>query len=316
MINLAEIKRATKNFSPDRSIGEGSFGRVFMGWIDEEAAAPAVKNESRAIKVAIKWWCSTSHAAYEEWQTAEVNVLGMNAHPNLIELIGTCLQDQEMFFVYEYMENGSLYDYIFNKRSHYKEPLTWDMRISVALGAARGIAFLHSLDKPVIHSDIKTRNIFLDGSYNPKITGFGLAIRWPQTTVMGTYGFAAPEYNNIAAGNPHIKSDVYSFGVVLLEMITGRHAMDRRLPEGKMNIVDWAKSQLGRKKKKKMLFFRQPTKKKLINTIIDVDMASECSLEAAYEAVQLAMKCTGSDPDTRPSMTQVVEALQNIKAIK
>ncbi|GAB2285123.1 hypothetical protein Dimus_019576 [Dionaea muscipula] len=290
-----------------------------MGWIDEEAV-PAVKNESRAIKVAIKRQSLTSLQGYEEWQTAEVNVLGMNAHPNLIELIGTSLKDQEMFLVYEYMENGSLDEWLFNKKSHHKEPLTWDMRISIALGAARGIAFLHSLDKPVIHRDIKTSHILLDGSYNPKISGFGLAIPGPsdgnsyvETAVMGTYGFAAPEY--LATGHLYMKSDVYSFGAVLLEMITGRRAMDRRLPEGQKNIVDWAKSQLGRRKKK-MFFFGQPTKKKLMNTIIDDDMTSEYSLEAAYEAVQLAIKCTRSDPDTRPSMIQVVEALETIKAIK
>ncbi|GAB2285124.1 hypothetical protein Dimus_019577 [Dionaea muscipula] len=306
-----------------------------MGWIDEEAV-PAVKSESGSrivaaggskLKVAIKRWrLLTSHFGYQ-WQT-ELNVSGMNAHPNLIELIGTYLKDQELFLVYEFMENGSLDDYLFNRRSHYKEPLTWDMRISIALGAARGIAFLHSLEKPVIHGDIKTRNIFLDGSYNPKITGFGLGIQlglpdggsyvettvsYVGTTVMGTYVFAAPEY--LATGKLHIKSDVYSFGVVLLEMITGRHAMDRRRPEGQMNIVDWAKSQLGRKKKK-MFFFGQPTKKKLINTIIDDDMTSKYSPEAAYEAVQLALKCTRSDPQTRPSMTEVVEALETIKAIK
>ncbi|GAB2285126.1 hypothetical protein Dimus_019579 [Dionaea muscipula] len=99
-----------------------------MGWIDEEAV-PAVKNKSRAIKVAIKRWCSPSGRgyAYGEWQT----------------------EDQAMFLVYEYMENGSLDDYLFNKKkSHYKEPLNWDIRISIALGAARGIAFLHTLDKP------------------------------------------------------------------------------------------------------------------------------------------------------------------------
>ncbi|GAB2285125.1 hypothetical protein Dimus_019578 [Dionaea muscipula] len=289
---------------------------------------PTVKNQSGSrilaaggskLKVAVKrWLLLTTHFGFE-WQM-ELNVLGMNAHPNLIELIGTCLKDQEMFFVYEYTENGSLDDYLFNKKSHYKEPLTWDIRISIALGAARGIAFLHTLDNPVIHRDIRTSHILLDRSYNPKITAFGLAIPGPSdgnsyvetTAVVGTYGFVAPEY--VATGNLHIKSDVYSFGVVLLEMITGRHAMDRRLPEGQMNIVDWAKSQLGRRKK--MLFFGQPNKKKLINTIIDVDMTSECSLEAAYEALQLAMKCTRSDPHTRPSMTQVVEALESIKAIK
>ncbi|GAB2285129.1 hypothetical protein Dimus_019582 [Dionaea muscipula] len=138
-----------------------------------------------------------------------------------------------------------------------------------------------------------------------------MAIPGP-STVISKLGFAAPEY--IATGHLYMKSDVYSFGVVLLEMITGQHAMDTRRPEGRTNIVDWAKSQLIRRKKK-MLFFGQPNKKKLINTIIDDDMTSKYSSEAAYEAVQLAMKCTRSDPVTRPSMTQVVEALETIKAI-
>ncbi|GAB2285131.1 hypothetical protein Dimus_019584 [Dionaea muscipula] len=289
-----------------------------MGWIDEDAA-PTVKNESGSriaapggskLKVAVKRWCPVSHFGYKEWQT-EVSILGMNAHPHLIELKGTCLKDQEMFLVYEYMENGSLYDWLFNKRSHYKEPLTWDIRISIALGAARGIAFLHSLDNPIIHRDIHTSHILLDGSYNPKITGFGLAIPGPsdgnsyvETAVMGTYGLVAPEY--VATGHLYMKSDVYSFGVLLLEMITGQRATDARLQEGRKNIMDWANSKLGR------------MKKKLINTIIDDDMTSEYSLEAAYEAVavRLAVKCTRSDPDTRPSMTEVVEALESIKAIK
>ncbi|XP_042942835.1 probable serine/threonine-protein kinase PIX13 [Carya illinoinensis] len=187
------------------------------------------------------------------------------------------------------------------------EPLSWDIRLKIAIGAARGLAFLHTSEKKVIYGDFKASNILLDGNYNAKISDFGLAKLGPSggdshvtTRIMGTYGYAAPEY--IATGYLYVKSDVYGFSVVLLEILTGLRALDTKRPGGQQNLVKWLKPSLSNERK--------------LKTIMDTGMEGQYSSKAVLQAAEPTLKCVASDPKGRPSMKEVAAALECIEAIK
>ncbi|XAR58047.1 Non-specific serine/threonine protein kinase [Bertholletia excelsa] len=301
--NLADLKNATKNFKSDTVLGIGGFGTVYKGWVDEKTLAPS--RFGTGMIVAIKRLNPESMQGFEEWQS-EVNFLGRLSHPNLVKLLGYCWEDQDLLLVYEFMPKGSLENHLF-RRSSVIEPLSWDFRIKIAIGAARGLAFLHTSDKQVIYRDFKASNILLDGNYNAKISDFGLAKLGPSggnshvtTRVMGTHGYAAPEY--IATGHLYVKSDVYGFGVVLLEMLSGLRAVDSKRPPGQQNLVEWAKPLLHNKRKLKI--------------VMDAKIEGQYSSKAAMLAAQLALKCLETEPRNRPSMKEAVEILEQIEAMK
>ncbi|MED6152710.1 putative serine/threonine-protein kinase pbl10 [Stylosanthes scabra] len=192
-----ELRTATKNFRPDSVLGEGGFGSVFKGWIDEHSMA-ATKPGIGMI-VAVKRLNPDGLQGHKEW-LAEINYLGQLQHPNLVKLIGYCLEDEHRLLVYEFMPKGSVENHLF-RRGSYFQPFSWNLRMKIALGAARGLAFLHSTEVQVIYRDFKTANILLDTNYNAKLSDFGLARDGPtgdrshvSTRVMGTRGYAAPEY--------------------------------------------------------------------------------------------------------------------------
>ncbi|CAM8890155.1 unnamed protein product [Rhodiola kirilowii] len=219
-----EMRTATKQFRPDLIVGEGGFGIVYRGTLDE-----AVRAGSKTVKVAIKELNPEGFQGDREW-LAEINYLGQLSHPNLVKLIGYCCEDEHRLLVYEYMESGSLEKNLFRRTG---PTLTWSTRMKIALDAARGLAFLHGAERPIIYRDFKTSNILLDEDYNAKLSDFGLAKEGPMgdqthvsTRVMGTYGYAAPEY--VMTGHLTARSDVYGFGVVLLELLIGRRAMDKK----------------------------------------------------------------------------------------
>ncbi|KAJ9172564.1 hypothetical protein P3X46_015788 [Hevea brasiliensis] len=300
---FADLKSATKNFRPDTLLGEGGFGKVYKGWIDEKTFAPS--KSGIGMVVAVKKLNPESVQGFQEWQS-EVNFLGRLSHPNLVKLLGYCWEDKELLLVYEFMQRGSLENHLF-RRNPAIEPLSWDLRLKIAIGAARGLAFLHTSDKKVIYRDFKASNILLDGNYNAKISDFGLAKLGPSggdthvtTRIMGTYGYAAPEY--VATGHLYVKSDVYGFGVVLLEMLTGLRALDTKRPSGQQNLVDWLKPILSQRRK--------------LKDIMDVRIEGQYSSKAMLQAAQLTLKCLESDPRSRPSMKEVLEALEQIDAIK
>ncbi|MCO5567834.1 hypothetical protein L7F22_021530 [Adiantum nelumboides] len=208
-----ELKSATRNFRPDSIVGEGGFGHVFKGWIQEHGTAPA--KPGTGLVVAVKILNPNGLQGHKEW-LAEVDYLGELHHSNLVNLIGYCSEGENLLLVYEFMEKGSLEQHLFRRAT----PLPWTIRMKIALGAAKGLAFLHGRDPPIIFRDFKTSNILLDNDYTAKLSDFGLARDGPQgdkshvsTRVMGTYGYAAPEY--VMTGRLTARSDIYSFGVVL-----------------------------------------------------------------------------------------------------
>ncbi|KAJ8544753.1 hypothetical protein K7X08_017336 [Anisodus acutangulus] len=301
--SFSDLKAATRNFKSDTVLGVGGFGTVFKGWVDEKTFAPT--KIGTGMVVAIKKLNSESMQGFEEWQ-AEVNFLGRLSHPNLVKLLGYCLEDKELLLVYEFMPKGSLENHLF-RRSTAIEPLSWELRLKIAIGAARGLAFLHSSEKQIIYRDFKASNILLDGSYHAKLSDFGLAKVGPSagnshvtTRVMGTYGYAAPEY--IATGHLYVKSDVYGFGVVLLELLTGLRALDSKRPSGQHNLVDWVKPMLSYKRK--------------LKSIMDARMEGQYSSKAATIIAQLTIKCLEGEHKKRPSMKEVVEVLEQVESIK
>uniref|UniRef100_M1BLW1 non-specific serine/threonine protein kinase n=1 Tax=Solanum tuberosum TaxID=4113 RepID=M1BLW1_SOLTU len=157
--SFSDLKLSTKNFKPDSVLGIGGFGTVYKGWVDEKTLTPT--KPGTGMIVAIKKLNSESTQGFEEWQS-EVNFLGRLSHPNLVKLLGYCHEDKELLLVYEFMPKGSLENHLF-RRSAAIEPLSWDLRLKIAIGAARGLAFLHTSEKKVIYRDFKASNILLDG---------------------------------------------------------------------------------------------------------------------------------------------------------
>ncbi|KAK2660895.1 hypothetical protein Ddye_007428 [Dipteronia dyeriana] len=301
MFTLQELKQTTKNFRPNRMLGEGGFEQVFKGWVDEKTYGPT--KAGTGIAVAVKKSNPYSPQELEEWR-AEVKFLGKFSHPNLVKLIGYCCEDKQLFLVYEYMAKGSLENHLFRRGA---EPLAWNIRLKIAIDAAKGLNFLHSSEKSVIYRDFKASNILLDGAYNAKLSNFGLAKFGPingnshiTTRVMGTYGYAAPEY--IATGHLYVKSDVYGFGVVLLEMLTGLRALDQDRPTGEVNLVEWAVASLENKKR--------------LKKIMDPRLNNKYPMEAAIQAAKIIKQCLQSDPKNRPSMDKILETLEQVNAIQ
>ncbi|KAK4479759.1 hypothetical protein RD792_015294 [Penstemon davidsonii] len=296
-----DLKSATRNFRPESLLGEGGFGCVFKGWIEENGTAPV--KPGTGLTVAVKTLNHDGLQGHKEW-LAEVNFLGDLNHPNLVKLIGYCIEDDQRLLVYEFMPRGSLENHLFRRSL----PLQWSIRMKIALGAAKGLAFLHEeAERPVIYRDFKTSNILLDAEYNAKLSDFGLAKDAPDegkthvsTRVMGTYGYAAPEY--VMTGHLTSKSDVYSFGVVLLEMLTGRRSMDKNRPNGEHNLVEWARPNLGERRR----FYR----------LIDPRLEGHFSIKGAQKAAQLAARCLSRDPKVRPLMSEVVDVLMPLPNLK
>ncbi|XVF42046.1 hypothetical protein PTKIN_Ptkin01aG0328700 [Pterospermum kingtungense] len=229
---IKEIKSATRNFSRENIIGMGGYGNVYKGTLldGSEVAIKRFKN------------CSVSGDANF---LHEVEVIASVKHVNLVALRGFCtatvpLEGHQRIIVCDLIHNGSLYDHLFGST---KKKLSWPIRQKIALGTARGLAYLHhGLHPAIIHRDIKASNILLDESFEPKVADFGFAkiksegITHLSTRVAGTLGYIAPEY--ALYGKLTEKSDVYSFGVVLLELLTGKHAFVNN--EGKIfRLTDW-----------------------------------------------------------------------------
>nr|GMC63725.1 receptor-like cytoplasmic kinase 176 [Ipomoea batatas] len=277
-----ELRIATRNFRPDSVLGEGGFGCVFKGWVDEntfKAARPGT-----GLVIAAKRLNQEGFQGHKEW-LAEITYLGQLSHPNLVKLIGYCLEDEHRLLVYEFMPRGSLENHLF-RRSSYFQPLSWNLRMKVALGAAKGLAYLHSPEAKVIYRDFKSSNILLDSNYNAKLSDFGLAKDGPidgkshvSTRVMGTYGYAAPEY-----------------------MATGRRAVDKNRPNGEQNLIEWAKPYLASKRK--------------ILRVMDPRIEGQYSLSGALRAALVAVKCLSIEPKYRPNMVEVVKELEQLQDLK
>ncbi|XP_022153147.1 probable serine/threonine-protein kinase PBL11 [Momordica charantia] len=299
---LTELKTATRNFRPDNMVGDGGFERIFKGWVDDVTYAPSKVGVGIAVAVTKSNPYNSPGLCPCEWKR-EVGFLAKLRHPNVEKLIGYCYERKQLLLVYEYMPKWSLEYHLFRG----VEPLSWDTRIKIAIGAARGLTYLHMLENNVIYYDFKPSNILLDGDFNPKLSNFGLTKLGPSngnshvsTKVIGTYGYVALEY--IATGHLYTKSDVYGFGVVLLELLTGLRAVDPNRPSGSYNLVGWAGPLL--------------TTEKKIKKLMDPRLGEDYSPKGAWAATVLVFKCLESDPGKRPSMEEVLENLEKVSTYR
>jgi len=234
-------------------------------------------------------------------------MLSLLHHPNLVNLIGYCADGDQRLLVYEYMPLGSLEDHLL-ELSTGKKQLDWNTRMKIAAGAAKGLEYLHNkASPPVIYRDLKCANILLGEGYHPKLSDFGLAKLGPvgdnthvSTRVMGTYGYCAPEY--AMTGQLTLKSDIYSFGVVLLEIITGRKAIDNSKAAGEQNLVQWARP----------LFKDREKFSKMADPLLQGQYPSR----GLYQALAIAAMCVQDQPNMRPVIADVVTALTYLASQK
>ncbi|KAE9448043.1 hypothetical protein C3L33_20059, partial [Rhododendron williamsianum] len=284
--NFRELAGATKNFRQECLLGEGGFGRVYQGKLQPSGQVVAVKQLDRNGMQGNKEFL------------VEVLVLSLLHHPNLVKLVGYCADGDQRLLVYEYMPLGSVEDHLLGT-SQDKKPLDWTARIKIASGAAQGLEYLHEkANPPVIYRDLKSSSILLDEEFNPRLSDYGLAKlggnkMHVSPRVMGSYGYCAPEYER--TGELTLKSDVYSFGVVLLELITGRRAIDTTRPTEEQNLVSWAQP-----------FFRDP---KRFPDLADPTLESKFPVKSLNQAVGVAAMCLQEEPSVRPLMSDVVAAL-------
>ncbi|CAN6568673.1 hypothetical protein ACFX13_001233 [Malus domestica] len=290
-----ELAAATKNFRADCILGEGGFGQVYKGRL-----------ESTNQVVAIKQLDSNGLQGNREF-LVEVLMLSLLHHPNLVNLVGYCADGDQRLLVYEYMPLGSLEDHLHDLPPDGKH-LDWNTRMKIAAGAAKGLEYLHDkASPPVIYRDLKCSNILLGEGYHPKLSDFGLAKLGPvgdnthvSTRVMGTYGYCAPEY--AMTGQLTLKSDVYSFGVVLLEIITGRKAIDISRAAGEQNLVTWARP-----------LFRDRRK---FWQIADPMLQGQYPVRGMYQALAVAAMCVQDHPNMRPVIADAVTALSYLASQK
>ncbi|KAI9180766.1 hypothetical protein LWI28_007932 [Acer negundo] len=284
--SLRELEIATRGFTEENVIGEGGYGVVYRGVLNDGSV------------VAVKNLLNNKGQAEKEFKV-EVEAIGKVKHKNLVGLIGYCAEGAQRMLVYEYVENGNLEQWLHGDVGPVS-PLTWDVRMKIAVGTAKGLAYLHEgLEPKVVHRDVKSSNILLNKNWNPKVSDFGLAkllgseASYVTTRVMGTFGYVSPEY--ASTGMLNEGSDVYSFGVLLMELITGRSPIDYSRPAGEMNLVDWFKGMVASRRGEE-----------LVDPLIEVQPPSR----ALKRALLVCLRCIDLDAHKRPKMGQIVHMLE------
>ncbi|XP_057859287.2 receptor-like serine/threonine-protein kinase NCRK isoform X2 [Cryptomeria japonica] len=296
--SYAELVEATEQFSKFNIIGIGGSSSVYRGQLGDGRAVAVKKLETR-----------NGPDADREF-LIEVELLSRLHHFHLVPLIGYCIEfhrkELRRLLVYEYMPNGNLREHLDGTMG--KEPLNWINRVRIALGAARGLEYLHEAAVPrVLHRDFKSSNILLDDKWRAKLADFGMAKtvthndhNGPSSSparMLGTFGYFAPEYAMM--GRASLKSDVFSFGVVLLELISGRHPLNMSLPKGQQSLVIWASPLL-------------EDENKVLSEIVDPTLKNVFPVEGMLKMAQLARACLQMDSEARPTMTAAVHVLATL----
>ncbi|GAB4859838.1 hypothetical protein Ancab_011318 [Ancistrocladus abbreviatus] len=293
VISVQVLRKVTNNFAPENQLGRGGFGVVYKGELEDGTKIAVKRMEAGVI----------SSKALDEFH-AEIAVLSKVRHRHLVSLFGYSTEGNEKLLVYEYMPKGALSRHLFHWKNLNLEPLPWKKRLVIALDVARGMEYLHSLaQQSFIHRDLKSSNILLDDEYRAKVSDFGLVKLAPDreksvaTRLAGTFGYLAPEY--AVTGKITTKVDVFSFGVVLMELLTGRMALDEERPEESRYLVEW--------------FWRIKSSKEALMAAIDpaVDVEEE-AFESISAITDLAGHCTSRDPNHRPDMGHAVSVLASL----
>ncbi|KAK9706021.1 hypothetical protein RND81_07G099500 [Saponaria officinalis] len=292
MFTYDELAIATNGFSRGNILGQGGFGFVHKGVL------PTGK------EIAVKSLKSDSGQGEREFH-AELETISRVHHRHLVSLVGYCVTGAQRLLVYELVPNKTLEFHLHGKGLHV---LDWSSRMKIAIGAAKGLAYLHEDCFPkIIHRDIKAANILIDNNFEAKVADFGLAKFNSQTDthvstrVMGTLGYLSPEY--AATGKLTAKSDVYSFGVVLLELITGRRPVDRK--HDVVILVDWARRLL-----------TTAIENETFNDLVDPRIKDCYKYTEMSRMVYCAATCIRKSAQHRPQMSQVVRALEGNLSLK
>ncbi|KAL5704981.1 non-specific serine/threonine protein kinase [Ranunculus cassubicifolius] len=283
-----EIERATSYFAGTQRIGTGAYGTVYVGKLNDEWVAIKKIRHREADGI--------------EQIMNEISLLSSVSHPNLVRLLGCCIERGEQILVYEYMPNGTLSQHLQKERG---SGLPWAVRLDIATETAQAIAHLHSSDNPIYHRDIKSSNILLDDKFKSKVADFGLSRlgltedSHISTAPQGTPGYLDPQYHQ----NFHLsdKSDVYSFGVVLVEIITALKVVDFSRPNSEINLASLAVEKIG---------------KGSVDEIMDPSLEPHTdawTLSSVHKVAELAFRCLAFHRDMRPSMLEVAAELECIR---
>ncbi|XP_045820095.1 probable receptor-like protein kinase At2g42960 [Trifolium pratense] len=300
---MEELSRATDNFSPLRIVGDGSFGMVYKAQL------------STGVFVAVKKLSPDAFQGFREF-AAEMETLSKLFHRNIVKILGYWASGPERLLVYEYIEKGNLDQWLHEPSSPtqpnddvlstdiIRSPLSWETRVNIIRGVAHGLCYLHGLQKPIIHRDIKASNVLLDSEFQAHIADFGLARRMDKshshvsTQVAGTIGYMPPEYRD-GSNVANQKVDVYSFGVLMIETVSGhRPNLAVKLEGNDIGLVNWARKMKERNTEMEML---------------DVNIPREgLKEESVREYVHIACMCTGELQKDRPEMPEVVKLLDSM----
>uniref|UniRef100_A0A6N2KLQ5 Protein kinase domain-containing protein n=1 Tax=Salix viminalis TaxID=40686 RepID=A0A6N2KLQ5_SALVM len=295
-ISMEELKMSTKNFSTDLIIGDGSFGLVYKAKLFNGST------------VAIKKLDPDAFQGFREFR-AEMETLGKLRHQNIVKILGYCVSGMERVLILEFVERGSLDQWIHdtsstNNEQSVKSPLPWETRVKILRGVATGLAYLHGLDTPIIHRDIKASNVLLDPEFEAHIADFGLARRVDSsqshvsTQVAGTMGYMPPEYKEGAAAT--VRVDVYSFGILMFEVATAERPNLPKVMEGKeVWLIEWARKMLGQNRHMEMLDSNTPKE--------------GLSEDEVKEYFRIASLCT-EEFRGRPAMSEVVGLLKKLSS--
>ncbi|KAL6596006.1 hypothetical protein ACP70R_047370 [Stipagrostis hirtigluma subsp. patula] len=274
---LAELEDATGGFCKENVVGEGGYGTVYRGVL------------AGGEVVAVKDLFDHKGQAEKEFKV-EVEAIGKVRHKHLVGLIGYCAEGPKRMLVYEFVENGNLEQWLHGDVGPVS-PLTWDIRMKIAIGTAKG--------PKVVHRDIKSSNILLDKKWNPKVSDFGMAkvlgpgSSYVTTRVMGTFGYVAPEY--ASTGMLNESSDIYSFGVLLMELISGRSPVDYNRPAGEVNLVEWFRGMVGGRR---------------VEELVDPRIPATPPPRVLNRALLVCLRCIDGDAHKRPKMGQIVHMLE------
>ncbi|KAJ8527943.1 hypothetical protein K7X08_015394 [Anisodus acutangulus] len=283
-----ELVRATDGFTDANLLGQGGFGYVHKGVLPN------------GKEVAVKQLKAGSGQGEREFQ-AEVEIISRVHHKHLVSLVGYCITGAQRMLVYEFVPNNTLEFHLHGKG---RPPLDWPTRLKIAVGSAKGLAYLHEDCQPkIIHRDIKAANILVDFNFEAKVADFGLAKLTSDvnthvsTRVMGTFGYLAPEY--ASSGKLTEKSDVFSFGVMLLELITGRRPVDSSQSYIEDSLVDWARPLLTR-----------ALEDEKFDALVDRRLDNDYNHNDMARMVACCAACVRHSAKRRPRMTQVLRALE------
>ncbi|CAH8298610.1 unnamed protein product [Eruca vesicaria subsp. sativa] len=291
--SIQELRDATDNFNEKNILGRGGFGIVYKGELQSGMTIAVKRMESSVI----------SGKGLDEFKS-EIGVLTKVVHRNLVRLHGYCLEGNEGLLVYEYMPQGTLSSHIFHWEEEGLQPLEWSRRLIIALDVAKGVEYLHSLaNQSFIHRDLKPSNILLGDDMRAKVADFGLVRLAPEgaqsieTKIAGTFGYLAPEY--AVTGRVTTRVDVYSFGVILMELLTGRKALDVKRSEEDVHLATWFRR----------MFINKDSFPKAIDKTIEID---EETLRSINKVAELASQCSAREPHQRPDMSHVVHVLASL----